>query len=144
MTHAASQHPKTNHPRAAGIRVVICDDELHIRQALNSLLSTYSFSKPGDLIPPINVVGNASNGQEAIWLVAKLHPDVVLMDARMPVMDGFDATQRIKMNWPQVKVIILTMYSEHQSAALAAGADVFLLKGCPGENLLDAITGIIL
>jgi DNA-binding NarL/FixJ family response regulator len=66
---------------------------------------------------------------------------VVLMDARMPVMDGVDATRLIKERWPQIRVILLTMYPTYREDALDAGADAFLVKGCPPEQLLAAITG---
>ena len=64
---------------------------------------------------------------------------MVLMDVRMPVMDGLEATRIIKDRWPEVKVIVLTMYPSHQAEALAAGADAFLVKGCTAEDLLKAI-----
>ncbi len=121
------------------VEVLICDDEPHIREALKSLLSTYGLSKSDDTIPQIEVVGNAANGREAIQMVEKYLPDVVLMDAHMPVMDGFEATRAIKAIRPQVKVIMLTLYSELQQAAEAAGVDAFLLKGCPAEKLIDTI-----
>ena len=121
------------------VHVLICDDEPRIREALKSLLSTYMLSKPDDTTTQIEVAGNAANGWEAIQWVAEYHPDIVLMDAHMPVMDGFEATRIIKSRWPQVKVVMLTMYSEQQSAAMTAGVDAILLKGCPAEKLLDTI-----
>jgi DNA-binding NarL/FixJ family response regulator len=87
------------------------------------------------------VVGEATNGQEALSLVEECRPDLILMDARMPVMDGLEATQLIKARWPEVKVVILTMYPAYRAEALAAGADAVLVKGCPPEKLLDAILG---
>jgi CheY-like chemotaxis protein len=64
---------------------------------------------------------------------------VVLMDARMPVMDGLQATRLIKDQWPHVRVVVLTVYAARRAEALAAGADAFLVKGCPAEELLQAI-----
>ena len=89
--------------------------------------------------PGIEIVGEAADGREAVRLVEQCQPDVVLMDLRMPVIDGLEATRTIKGRWPQVKVIVLTMYPSHQPEALAAGADVFLVKGCTTEELFQAI-----
>jgi DNA-binding NarL/FixJ family response regulator len=74
-----------------------------------------------------------------VQLVERYRPDVVLMDVRMPGMDGVEATRLIKTGWPQVNVIVLTMYADRRAEALAAGADAVLLKGCPTEALLAAI-----
>ncbi len=112
------------------IRVLIADDRLSSRNGLRALLATQL---------EIEIVGEAADGREAVHLVEQCQPDVVLMDLRMPVIDGLEATRMIKGRWPQVKVIALTMYSSHQSEALAAGADVFLVKGCSAEDLLEAI-----
>jgi DNA-binding NarL/FixJ family response regulator len=87
----------------------------------------------------VEVVGEAINGWEAVQLVEACRPDVVLMDARMPVMDGPEATRLVKGKWPEVRVVVLTMYSVYRADALAAGADYFLLKGCPTKDLLVAI-----
>jgi YesN/AraC family two-component response regulator len=121
------------------VKVLICDDEPRIREALQSLLTTYGLSKPDDKSPKIEVVGNAANGREAIQMVEKFQPDVVLMDAFMPVMNGLEATRAIKAIQPQVRVIMLTLYSELQRVARIAGADAFLVKGCPAETLIDTI-----
>jgi CheY-like chemotaxis protein len=74
-----------------------------------------------------------------VQLVKEHQPDVVLMDIRMPVMDGLQATQQIKSHWPEVKVIALTMYGATRTQALAAGVDEFLIKGCSADELLDII-----
>jgi YesN/AraC family two-component response regulator len=121
------------------VKVLICDDEPRIREALQSLLSTYGLLKLDDTSPQIEVVGNAANGREAILMVEKCQPDVVLMDAFMPVMNGLEATRAIKAIEPQVKVIMLTLYSELQRVAKTAGVDAFLVKGCPAEKLIDTI-----
>jgi DNA-binding NarL/FixJ family response regulator len=89
--------------------------------------------------PEVKVVGEAANGREAVDQVAECRPDLVLMDARMPVMDGLKATRLIKNRWPEIKVVMLTLYPTFQAEALAAGADLFLIKGCPNEELLAAI-----
>jgi DNA-binding NarL/FixJ family response regulator len=114
-------------------RVLIADDQQPARQGLKALLTQ---------CPEVEIVGEAANGQEVTLLVAACRPDIVLMDMQMPVVDGLAATQSIKHNWPQVKVIALTMYSQYKTKALVAGADAFLMKGCSAEALLDAILNI--
>ena len=111
-------------------RVLIADDQQPVRKGLRCLLSLSS---------QVEVVGEAVDGQDVLHLVAECRPDVVLMDIQMPVMDGLEATRRIKSRWPDVRVIILTMYARYRGKALAAGADAFLLKGCVSEELQDAI-----
>jgi len=142
MKQAIFQKPKSNAAGVLCVRVLICDDEPGIREGLKSLLSTSALSKPDETCFMLEVVGTAADGREAIQKVEENHPDVVLMDARMPELDGFEATRIIKSRWPQIKVIMLTMYSEHQTAAVAAGVDAFQLKGCPAELLLDTIIKI--
>jgi DNA-binding NarL/FixJ family response regulator len=113
------------------VRVLIADDQRPTRQGLRALLA---------LLPhPVEVIGEAANGQDAVRLTIANRPDVVLMDMRMPVMDGLEATRRIKSQWPEVKVIALSMYPLYRAQAHAAGADVFLLKGCTAEELQAAI-----
>ena len=112
------------------IRVLIADDCLSSRNGLEALLVTQ---------PGIEIVGEAADGQEAIQFVEQCRPDVVLIDVRMPMIDGLAATRMIKARWPEVKVIVLTMYPSHQAEAFAAGADAFLVKGCASEVLLQAI-----
>jgi len=112
------------------IRVVIADDQPRCRDGLRALLATW---------PEVEVVGEAADGQEAVRLVEKCRPDVVLMDARMPEMDGLEATRRIKERWPEIRVIVLTMYASYRADALAAGADAFLLKSDGFERLMAAI-----
>ena len=97
---------------------------------LRALLATW---------PEIAVVGEATDGQDAVRQVAECQPDVVLMDLHMPVLDGVQATQLIKQRWPNIIVIVLTMYSVEQPAAMAAGADAFLIKGSAPERLLSAL-----
>lgn len=112
------------------IRVLIADDHPRSRRGLCALLAT---------LPRVKVIGEATDGQEAVHLVETCHPDVVLMDAQMPVIDGLEASRSIKQQWPQTKIIMLTVYSCHRGEAHAAGVDVFLAKGCPVEALWSAI-----
>jgi DNA-binding NarL/FixJ family response regulator len=111
-------------------RVLVADDQRPTRQGLRALLA---------FMPDVQWVGEAADGCEAVVLVAQQRPDVVLMDVRMPVMDGLEATRRIKSRQPGVKVIMLSMYAEYQTEALAAGADTFLVKGGSSEALRCAI-----
>jgi len=110
-------------------RILIVDDQASVREGLRTVLE----------LEELEIVGEAAEGREAVQLVEESRPDVVLMDARMPVMDGLEATRLIKDRWPEVKVIVLTMYRPYQADALAAGADAFLVKGCAAEELLEAI-----
>jgi DNA-binding NarL/FixJ family response regulator len=114
-------------------RVLIVDDQRPTRQGLKALLASSS---------QMEVVGEAADGQECVDLVAEHHPDVVVMDVQMPVMNGLEATRRIKRQWPEVRVVVLTMYAAHQAAALAAGADAFLLKSGHPSEILRAVVGL--
>ena len=114
------------------IRVVVADDQSVVRAALVALVSTD---------PDIEVVGSAANGQEAVALAARHLPDVVLMDVRMPVMDGIEATRRIRGEVPDAAVLVLTTYDldEYVFNAIRAGASGYLLKDGDGDELVDAI-----
>ena len=112
------------------VRVLIADDRSRSRLGLKALLAT---------CPEIEVIGEAADGREAVHMAEMYQPDVILMDARMPTMDGLEATRRIKDQWPEIKIIVLTMFSSYQADAKDACADVFLMKGCPTETLFKAI-----
>jgi DNA-binding NarL/FixJ family response regulator len=112
------------------VQVLIVDDRPISRNGLRALLGT---------LPDITIVGEAADGQEAVRLVEELEPDVVLMDVCMPVLDGLAATRIIKKRWPAVKVVVLTMYALPEHDVMAAGADAFLIKGCPSRELFGAI-----
>ena len=112
------------------IRILITDDQQPTRQGLKALLG---------FIVQVEIVGEASNGQEALRLAAKHQPDVVLMDMHMPGMDGLQATRLIKSRWPEMRIIALTIYPTYRAEALKAGADAFLLKGCAPEVLENTI-----
>jgi DNA-binding NarL/FixJ family response regulator len=111
-------------------RLVIADDSLRTRRGQRAVLS---------IQPGIEVVGEAANGEEAIRLVETVQPDGVIMDVCMPGMDGLEATRRIKRRWPEIKVIVLSLYAAYRDEALATGADAFLVKGCPVEEILNKI-----
>ena len=114
------------------IRVVVADDQTVVRAALVALVSTDA---------DIEVVGAAANGQEAVALAVRHRPDVVLMDIRMPVVDGIEATRRIRAQVPGTAVLVLTTYDldEYVFDAVRAGASGYLLKDGDGDDLVDAI-----
>jgi DNA-binding NarL/FixJ family response regulator len=112
------------------IRVLIADDHAQSRKGLRALLST---------CPTIEVVSEAENGREAARQVKECQPDVVIMDIRMPVWDGLEATRYIKARWPEVSVIALTIRASWRAEAMSAGADGFFLKGCSSAELLAAV-----
>ena len=113
------------------IRVVIADDQAMIRDGLAALLSA---------APDIEVVGQAANGREAVELAGRLRPDVVLMDVRMPVMDGLEATAEISAG-DGAKVLVLTTFDldDYVYEALGAGASGFLLKDASAADLVTAV-----
>ena len=118
------------------IRVLIADDQELIRQSLSFVL---------DAQADIAMVGTASNGREAIELVRKEKPDVVLMDIRMPEVDGVECTRLIKAAYPQIKVIILTTFDddEYVFGALRYGASGYLLKGVSVSELANAVREVV-
>jgi DNA-binding NarL/FixJ family response regulator len=115
------------------VRVVIADDQALFREGLRTLLSTR---------PEVDVVGEAANGEEVVALVERLQPDVVLMDLRMPVMDGIVATTRLRDRWPAIPVLVLTTFDDDASlfGALRAGAAGYLLKDVSSDTLMAALT----
>ncbi|MCF2151233.1 response regulator transcription factor [Desmonostoc muscorum LEGE 12446] len=117
------------------IKVLLVDDQSLIRQGLRALL---------ELEPDLEIVGEGENGQEAINLIAELQPDVVLLDIRMPIMDGVAATREIQKHFPKTKILVLTTFddNEYVSAALQNGAMGYLLKDTPSEELAVAIRAV--
>jgi two-component system, NarL family, response regulator LiaR len=116
------------------IRVLICDDQVVICEGLRAILSTD---------PDIDVVGVANDGAQAVEMVAQLHPDVALMDLKMPVMTGIQATRAIRNQSPHTRVLVLTTYDfdEWVFDAIRSGASGYLLKDTPRETLMAAIHG---
>lgn len=114
------------------IRVLLVDDQTLIRQGIQTLL---------DLEPDLAVVGSAGNGQEALQAVEQLQPDVVLMDVRMPVMDGVAATREVTARYPTIGVIILTTFDddEYIFEGLKAGARGYLLKDISSDEMAQAV-----
>jgi len=123
------------------VRVIVADDEPRARKALKVLLSAVTVGPSGNSGLRVHVIGEAANGQEAVQLSAERHPDVVVMDLHMPVMDGLQATRAIKRQSPGVRVVVLTIYDDQRQTVLAVGADAFLLKGCAVDALLAAVLG---
>jgi DNA-binding NarL/FixJ family response regulator len=114
------------------IRVLLVDDQKLVRQGIRLLL---------EIEPDIQVVGQAANGLEAIQQVEALHPEVVLMDIRMPEMDGVTATRQISARFPEVGVIILTTFEDDEIVfdGLKAGARGYLLKDISSEEMAEAV-----
>lgn len=117
---------------AAVLRVVVVDDHPVVRDGIRGML---------DGQPDLTVVGEAGDGREAIAVVARERPDVVLMDLRMPQLDGVAAINRITVDQPEVRVLVLTTYDEDHDIvrAIEAGARGVLLKDAPREDLFRAI-----
>ena len=117
------------------IRVLIAEDQRIVREGIIALLEDE---------PEIDIVGEATNGQEAVHLVERLRPDVVLMDLQMPVMDGPEATRRIRAQVPEARILVLTTYAtdEFIFKALRSGAQGYLLKDASADELLTAIAAI--
>lgn len=118
------------------IKVLIVDDHHVVRRGLLFFLKTQK---------DIQVIGEAENGKEAIELTGELQPDIVLMDLMMPVMDGIQATMRIKKNYPQVEVLMLTSFSDrdHVIPAIEAGAAGYQLKDIEPDELVSCIRKIM-
>ncbi|MFC9681636.1 response regulator [Streptomyces sp. NPDC056948] len=127
MTHEAERKPA---------RVVVVDDQTVVREGIVMLLG---------LLPGIEVVGAAGDGEEAVRLVAELAPDVVLMDLRMPRCDGVEATRRIRAQHPGTQVVVLTTYADDESLfpALAAGARGYLTKDADGDEIVRAVHSVL-
>jgi len=116
------------------IRVLICDDQWIVCEGLEAIL---------DAEPSIEVVGIAQDGAQALEMIPQVSPDVVLMDLKMPGMNGVQATRRIRDEYPDIKVLVLTTYAADEWVfdAIRSGASGYLLKGTPRASLIAAIKG---
>jgi DNA-binding NarL/FixJ family response regulator len=114
------------------IKILICDDQDMIREGLSLILSSN---------PELSVVGTAEDGARALEMIEQRQPDLVLMDLKMPVMDGVQATESIKRRFPAVKVLVLTTHSDDEWLfdAIRSGTNGYLLKDAPSEELFKAI-----
>ncbi|KOU11458.1 MULTISPECIES: response regulator transcription factor [Streptomyces] len=117
-------------------RVMVVDDQTVVREGIVMLLG---------LLPGVEVVGSAGDGEEAVRLVAELAPDVVLMDLRMPRCDGVEATRRIRAEHPGTQVVVLTTYVDDESLfpALHAGARGYLTKDAGGDEIVRAVHSVL-
>lgn len=120
----------------APARVVVVDDQTVVREGIVMLLG---------LLPGIEVVGSGGDGEEAVRLVAELAPDVVLMDLRMPRVDGAEATRRIRAEHPGTQVVVLTTFADDDSLfpALRAGARGYLTKDAGGDEIVRAVEDVL-
>lgn len=114
------------------IHILICDDQDVVCEGFKAILST---------VRDVEVVGMAHNGEEAIEMIEQVHPDLILMDLKMPLMNGIQATLRITRDHPYVRVLVLTTYDDDEWVfdAIRAGAHGYLLKNTPREELVKAI-----
>src|SRR5918997_4083424 len=124
-----------NETRSQGVgtaRLVLADDHDLVREGIRAVLE-------GE--PDLEVVGEASNGREAVEVCKQLRPDLVLMDVRMPEMDGLAATRAVKAELPETSVVMVTMHEspDYLLEAIAAGAAGYILKDAAGERLVEAV-----
>jgi DNA-binding NarL/FixJ family response regulator len=116
------------------MRVLIVDDQPRARQSMKALLGAWY---------QVEEVFEAANGAEAVTLAEEFQPDLILMDARMPKMNGMDAIRRIKAKWQPVKIIAFSMYTDFKAEALAAGADAFVNKSDSLEILRETLDDVM-
>jgi DNA-binding NarL/FixJ family response regulator len=123
MTAAPTPKPRAN-------RLLIADDRARTRRALSAVLSAHG---------GFELIGEAADGEEAVAAVEQLQPDIVIIDIRMPRLDGIAATTQIKARWPWIRVVAHSLAVESSDEVLAAGADAFVPKGAPADELLRAL-----
>jgi DNA-binding NarL/FixJ family response regulator len=118
------------------IKVLICDDQEIVCEGLQTILNAYD---------DIEVIGIAHNGEEALNLIPETEPDIVLMDLKMPVMNGIIATRNIQQKYPHIYVLVLTTYRDDEWVfdAVRSGASGYLLKDTPPDELIKAIRGTV-
>lgn len=115
------------------LRILLADDDQHVRAGVRAFLST---------MLRCEIVAEARNGAELLAQMAHDRPHVVVLDLRMPELDGVQAIRLIKAQWPATAVIALTLYSDHRPVALGAGADAFITKGDAPEHLIHTLRAI--
>lgn len=115
-------------------RILIVDNDPRARQSMKVLLEAWH---------QFDEVREAANGVEAVKLAEEFRPNIILMDVRMPVMNGLEATRVIKKQWPSIKVVLLSMYVEYEADALAVGADTFMSKTVSPQKLMAAIVDLM-
>src|ERR1700746_3268349 len=122
----------TTPPAGAPLRLVIADDQANVRQGLVLLL---------DAVPDTEVAGAAADGEQALALVAEHHPDAILLDLHMPVLDGIGATRRLTAEHPDVAIVVLTTYADDSSVleAVHAGARSYLTKDADRMHIAQAL-----
>jgi DNA-binding NarL/FixJ family response regulator len=113
------------------IRLLLADDHRMLRESLRRAMEDHGF----------DVVGEAADGEEAVRLAAELHPDVVIMDVTMPILDGVAATRRVRDEVPATQVVMLTMHADREVIvdAIRAGAAGYLVKDCSTEEVVDTV-----
>ena len=116
------------------MRILIADDQKRARHSLKALLATS--------LPQLEI-WEACSGSQAVSLAEEVRPDLIVMDVRMPGVDGLVATRGIKSRWPEMKVLVLSMYPGYRDQAQAAGADLFVSKGETPERLLQAVSSLM-
>ncbi len=150
MSQPAGKIPENPGNSSASIRLLIADDQPRVRQSLEALLTALRWSASSRTQFPIEIVGKANDGQQAVAQVQALHPDVVVLDLPTheaiyrkglsgPKLDGLVTIRTIKRRWPEVRVVVFTLFATDRAAVMLAGADAFLLKGCPTSELLAAV-----
>jgi len=150
MSQSAGKATGTLGNSSASIRLLIADDQPRVRQSLEALLTALRWSAPNRTQFPIEIVGKADDGQQAVAQVQALHPDVVVLDLPTheaiyrkglsgPKLDGLVTIRTIKHRWPDVRVVVFTLFATDRAAVMLAGADAFLLKGCPTSELLATV-----
>ena len=134
MPHVADSEPVADSPEGTFPRVLLADDHVVIRKAMAGLLRQQGFP----------VVGEVANGRDAVTFARELHPDVILMDVRMPIMSGVDATRTICQERPNARILMLTASEEDEDlvGAIRSGARGYLLKNADDRELFHAINAV--
>ncbi len=156
MSRPSGKNSEDSGSRITSVRLLLADDQPRVRQSLKALLTALRWRTPNYTDVLFEIVGAADDGQTTVQQVQALHPDVVVLDLpthdsaiqALPSeekLDGLTVIRIIKRRWPEIRIVVLTMYATDRSAVLLAGADVFLLKGGPTRELMEAVmpAGII-